>query len=63
MGQIPEPVGTSFSKLQEPKRKGIILEPEHETKEPSAVRRLTLEAEYEAKAPESTRKRREDSLF
>ena len=57
------------SKLQEPKRRGMILKPEHKTEEPSAVRGLTPEAENEAGArktetesPESTRKHREDSL-
>ena len=36
------------SKLQEPKRRGMILEPEHKTEESSAVRSLTPEAEDEA---------------
>ena len=58
-----------LQELQEPKLRGMILETEHETEEPSAVRSLTSEAEGEAgagktesEAPESTRKRREDSL-
>ena len=57
------------SKLQEPKGREIILEPEHETEEPSAVRCLTPEEVEEAgagntetEALESTRKRQEDSL-
>ena len=47
----------------------MILEPEHETEEPSAVRSLTLKEEdeastgnTEAEALKSTRKWREDSL-
>ena len=58
------------SKLQEPKRRGIILEPEHETEELSTVRSWTPEKVGEAgagntetKALESMRKHREDSLF
>ena len=57
------------SKLQEPKRRGIILEPEHGAVEPSAVKSLTPEEVDEAgarntetEAPESTRKHQEDSL-
>ena len=38
------------SKLQEPKHRGMILEPENKTEEPSAVRSLTPEAEEEAGA-------------
>ena len=47
----------------------MILEPEHDSEEPSAVRSWTPKAEDEAgagktemEAPESTRKLREDSL-
>ena len=53
-----------YSKLQVPKRRGMILEPDHET-----VISLTPEVEEEAgagttetEAPESTKKWREDSL-
>ena len=56
------------SKLQEPKRRGMILQPEQETEDPSAANGLTPEVEDEAgarktktEAPESTRKRGEDS--
>ena len=38
------------SKLQEPKHRGIILEPEHETEDLSAVRSLTPEEVDEAGA-------------
>ena len=52
----------------EPKRKGIDLEPEQETVDPSAVMSLTPETvvvggagNTEMEAPESTRKRRFES--
>ena len=38
------------SKLQEPKRRGMILEPQHETEDPSAVSSLTSEVEEEVGA-------------
>ena len=38
------------SKLQSPKRRGIILEPEQDKEDPSAVRSLTLEVEEETGA-------------
>ena len=48
----------------------MILEPEHDKEEPSALRSFTPEIEEETgagktetEAPESTRKRREESLF
>ena len=51
------------SKLQEPKCRGIILEPEHKNEEPSSVRSLTPEKVDEAgarntktEAPKSIRK-------
>ena len=48
-------------KLQEPKSKGMILEPEHKTEEPSAVRSLTLEAEDEAGAGKTEREASEST--
>ena len=69
IGMETEACWNGQSKLYEPKRRGMILEPEHETVHPSAVRSLTLEVEEEAgagnnetEAPESTRKWREESL-
>ena len=57
------------SKLQEPTRRGMILEPEHKTEDPYVVRSLTPEAEEEAgarkterEAPESTRNQWKESL-
>ena len=57
------------AKLRDPKRRGMILEPEHETEVPSAVRSMTPEEDEEAvagntekEASESTRKWQEDSL-
>ena len=38
------------SKLKEPKHRGIILEPEQDKEEPSAVRSLTKEVDVEAGA-------------
>ena len=62
--QLEQPV-----KLQETKCRGMILEPEYKTEEPTAVRSLTPEKEdkagagnTETEAPESMRKGQEDSL-
>ena len=69
IGTETEASWSNQSKLQEPKRRGIILKPEHETEEPSAVRSLTLEEVDEAvagntetEALEATKKCQEDSL-
>ena len=59
----------SHSKLQVPKQRGMILEPEQDNLDPSAVRSFTPEVEVEVgagktktEAPESTRNHRKESL-